>query len=110
MRCAIVLGLAGIVFLTAARAGEEKKENGKELLRIEGKVTENDPKDKVLEKSPHKVHDLKLKADRIYVIDLSSTDFDSVLRLENSAGKQLAINDDAEPGTLDSRIVFKAPK
>jgi thiol-disulfide isomerase/thioredoxin len=111
MRCAIVLALAGGLLLTAARAGDEKEKNGKQLLKVEGKLGADDPKDKLLKGSPHKVHEMKMKADTIYVIDLSSKDFDAVLRLENSEGRQLAINDDFEPGkSLDSRIVFKAPK
>src|SRR5205814_1343809 len=42
-------------------------------------------------------------------INLKSTDFDAYLRLEDSAGKQLAEDDDSG-GNLDSKIVFKAPK
>jgi len=99
-------GLVVLFAASIAQAGEEKKTSGK--LRIEGKLTEDDAKDKVLQKSPHKVHDYKMRSGGIYVIDLSSKDFDSVLRLENPDGKQVALNDDARPDTLDSKIVYKA--
>jgi thiol-disulfide isomerase/thioredoxin len=110
MRRAIVLGLVGAVLFSAARAADEKdKKNGKELLKVEGKLSDDDPKDKLV-RNPHKVHELKMKAGTIYVIDMSSSELDPFLRLENSGGKQLAYNDDAHPKTLDARIVFKAPK
>jgi thiol-disulfide isomerase/thioredoxin len=98
---ALAIGL----LLPAVWAADDAKE-----LKVEGKLSKEDPKDKVLKNSPHKVHEFKMTEKSIYVIDLSSKDFDSVLRLEDSAGKQVAINDDATPETLDSRIVFKAPK
>src|SRR5262245_18946939 len=117
MRCAIVLGLAGAFLLTAARAGDDKeKKNGKEPLKVEGKLNEDDPTDKVMEKltgnkCPFKAREHKMKEGEIWIIDLSSKDFDAVLRVEDAKGKQLAFNDD-DPGrkTLDSRLVFKAPK
>lgn len=35
---------------------------------------------------------------------------DSILSIQNLAGKELAMNDDAEAGQSDSRIAFKAPE
>src|SRR5262245_12682912 len=106
--CAAVL-LLPTTSLIVQGAGE-KKANGATDLKTEGKLTADDPKDKLLKNSPHKVHEYKMAAGKIDIIDRSSKDFDSVLRLEDPSGKQVAINDDASPGTLDSRIVYKAPK
>ncbi|MBM4070158.1 MAG: redoxin domain-containing protein [Planctomycetes bacterium] len=88
----------------------KKQAAQKPSLKVEGKLTEDDPKDKFLKKSPHKVHQYKMKAKSVYVIDLSSKDFDSVLRIEDSKEKHLAANDDFNPPNLDSRLIFKAPK
>lgn len=100
---ALVFGLTG----QAGWAGKDAK-TGSEELKVAGKLSDDDPKDALLKKSPHKAHEFKMQAGKVYVIDLASKDFDAVLRLENPAGKQVAINDDARPGTLDSRIVHKA--
>ena len=86
------------------------KKSGSMELKVEGKLSADDPKDKFFPKSPSKKHDYKMENGKIYVLELSSKDFDSVLRLEDAEGKNVAVNDDARPDTLDSRIVIKAPK
>jgi thiol-disulfide isomerase/thioredoxin len=91
-----------------APAGDDPKPKKQPGLKIEGKLSDDDPKDKFLKKSPHKVHEFKMKAKSVYVIDLSSKDFDSVLRIEDSKQKHLAANDDFKPPNLDSRLIFKA--
>jgi thiol-disulfide isomerase/thioredoxin len=105
----LTLGLALGLLLLPSLGNSQDKKPGDPELKVEGKITEDDPKDKVI-KQPHKVHEFKMKAKSIYVIDLKSKDFDSILRLVDSNGKQLALNDDATPDTLDARIVFKAKK
>jgi len=42
-------------------------------------------------------------------INMTSTAFDSYLHLRGPDGSDLQQNDDAEPGNLNSRIVFTAP-
>jgi thiol-disulfide isomerase/thioredoxin len=104
----VPLGLAALLILPGARAQEKQKDDV--ILQVEGKLTDDDPKDMLLKKSPHKVHECKLSAGGIYVIDMKSKDFDTFLRLEDSKKKQLAFNDDiAPPNDLNSRIVIKAP-
>ncbi|HYT89064.1 MAG TPA: PPC domain-containing protein [Gemmataceae bacterium] len=49
-------------------------------------------------------------AGKTYVIDMSSPQFDTYLRLEDDKGKVVAENDDISPTNLNSRIVFTAPK
>jgi hypothetical protein len=94
--------------LPAVRAQDAKKADGEDL-KVSGTLSADDPKDKVITKSPHKVHEHKMKAGSTYIIDLKSRQFDCYLRLEDSSGKQLAEDDDSGGG-LDSRIVHKADK
>jgi tetratricopeptide (TPR) repeat protein len=82
---------------------------GKIVLKITGKLTATDPLDKVLTKSHHQVHTLKMTAGISYTIDLESTDFDNYLRLEDSTGKQLAEDDDSG-SNLNARIIHVAAK
>ena len=90
---------------------EAKKESTKDdkfELVIPGQILNNDPVDKV-QRVPGKVHAVKMLKGKAYVIDLVSMDFDSYLRLEDSAGNQLAADDDGG-GMLNSRIRFTASK
>jgi thiol-disulfide isomerase/thioredoxin len=50
-----------------------------------------------------------MKSDRKYRIDMASKDLDSFLRLEDRAGKQLAMDDDSG-GNLNARIVYVPDK
>jgi hypothetical protein len=79
------------------------------VFMADGKLVKEDPIDRVLSKSPHKAYSVQMKAGKTYTIDLVSSDFDALLRLEDSAGKQLAIDDDSGGGS-DARIVFEASK
>jgi tetratricopeptide (TPR) repeat protein len=58
--------------------------------------------DKQREQSYH----LKMTAGKTYMIDMSSAQFDTYLRLEDDKGKVLAENDDISPQNLNSRILF----
>jgi murein DD-endopeptidase MepM/ murein hydrolase activator NlpD len=53
------------------------------------------------------IHKVRLESGRTYVIDLESNHFDSVLRLENASGQQLAFDDDSG-GFPNARIIFRA--
>jgi hypothetical protein len=108
MTRALVWGLALLVPLPAAFAQEAKKADDA-AMKIEGKLSADDPKDKMWAKSPHKVHEIKMTAGTAYQIDLASKAFDSFLRLEDAAGKELAQDDDSGGG-LNARITFTAPK
>jgi thiol-disulfide isomerase/thioredoxin len=99
---ALLAGLAARVALA-----DDAKKDGKEQT-ITGKVAADDPKDKFL-KRPHKTHTIKLKAGKIYRIDMRSEQFDPYLRLESPEGKIVAADDDGGGGT-DARIIYKAPK
>jgi HEAT repeat protein len=75
---------------------------------IDGQLAATDPLDKVRKQMHHKVHTVAMMAGQVYVIDLQSNDFDSWLRLEDAAGKQLAQDDDGG-GFPHARITFTAP-
>lgn len=94
--------------LPAVRAQDDKKQAGQDL-NVTGKLSADDPKDKLIAKSPHKVHEHMMKAGLTYMIDLKSNQFDCYLRLEDSAGTQLAKDDDGG-GFPNARIVHKAAK
>jgi hypothetical protein len=70
-------------------------------IRVQAELTET-------EKS--KVHEWNLVAGRTYVIDLESTAFDTLLKLQDPKGKLLAENDDIVPGVnLNSQLIFTPP-
>src|SRR5262249_42647959 len=52
---------------------------------------------------------VKLKADRTYVIDMTSAAFDTFLELYDPAGKKIADDDDSGGG-LNARIIVTAPR
>jgi hypothetical protein len=51
-------------------------------------------------------HPLQMTAGKTYMIDMTSAQFDTYLRLEDDKGKVLAENDDISPQNLNSRIIF----
>jgi len=75
---------------------------------FQGQLDANDAPDAVRNR-PAKVHTLKMAKDKTYVIDLQSADFDSYLRLEDAAGKQIAQDDDGG-GFPNARLRFTAPQ
>jgi serine protease Do len=127
---ALLLGAAAVIlFLHGAPAlgvqdkdkekGKEKDKEalipGPEVLRAEGELTKDDPKDKAHkdqkedDRSAHHLYTYKMVAGKTYIIECKSKEIDSYLRLEDSAGKQLAEDDDSG-GYPDAKIVFKCPK
>ena len=96
------------LFLVAALASANEPVQPPVAIIIPGKILASDAPDKV-RIHPGKVHAVRLTKDKIYVIDMVSTAFDAYLRLEDSAGKQLAEDDDSG-GNLNARIRFVAPK
>jgi hypothetical protein len=95
-----------VVILPRAAAQDEKKV----ILKVDGKIANTDPKDKVRQDCYHKSHIVKLEAGATYQIDMIGVGgFDTFLRLEDADGKQLAEDDDGGED-LDARIIFQAPK
>ncbi len=79
---------------------------GKPVLEEKGKLEKKDPSDPKKAGCRHRVFTFKMVPGFAYTIDLRSKEFDSFLRLEDAAGKQLAENDDGA-GDLDARIVYR---
>jgi hypothetical protein len=86
----------------------DDKADSKDDVMIVGQIVPNDVPDK-RRQHPCKIHALRLSKDKTYLIDLESKDFDSYLRIEDTAGKQLAEDDDGGEG-LNARIRFVPPK
>ena len=103
-------GSAALLLLlaAAARLPADDAKDGGTLLDIKGTLKDDDAFDKVFKKSYHKAQPVKMQAGRAYKIDVASTDFDTLLRLEDSDGKQVAFNDDVSLRDTNSRIVYRA--
>src|SRR5262249_54570044 len=101
--CLTAALLAVCLAVDPTTAGETAKP-----VVFEGRLGKDDPRDAVRKESGHKVHEVKLEAGKCYQIDLSSKDFDTFLRLENSQKKQLGFNDDIDYAAkiLDARLCF----
>jgi CHAT domain-containing protein len=86
------------------------KQPGTEILKVEGKLSKDDPFDKKFNKCHRQQHNVKLNAGQKVWIDLKSKAFDCYLRIEDSAGNVLDENDDTgDPDDLNSRLFFDTP-
>ena len=92
------IGEAGLDY--TLKVAEAKRE-----LFVKDQLTKDDPV-YAPRKTWHKVHTVKLQADKTYQIDLKSQAFDAYLFLEDSDQKILAQDDDSG-GDLDARIFFR---
>jgi peroxiredoxin len=100
----LVTACAGVAQAGGKGKGKEKEKE----IRITGMLTKDDPIDR-RRNAASKVHLVKMKAGRIYQIDMSSRAFDSYLFLEDPKGKQLAEDDDSG-GMLDAQIIFNCQR
>jgi S1-C subfamily serine protease len=79
---------------------------GTVVMKKEGRIKADDPRDKFLVNSNHHALTFKMSPGFAYTLDLESKDFDAYLRLEDATGKTLAFDDDSL-GNLNARIVFR---
>ncbi len=91
-----------------------KSAGGKLVLEKKDALTGQDPKDRVQTNSHFRAYPFRMKAGHTYTLDLISGDksgkkFDTFLRLEDAAGKEVAHDDDGG-GFPHARIVHKAIK
>src|SRR5437868_4973327 len=107
----VTLGLVSVLFLPGARAQDKEKSDAKYVLKVDGKLTDDDQKIKIVMDSPYKNHMVKL-APGHYIVDLASDDFDAFLRLFNPDGKKVAEDDDSGGGPrgLNARLGYKVEK
>jgi hypothetical protein len=89
-----------------ARLAELEMKDG--MAKVEATLTGKDATDAVLTHSVCKIYAIKLAKGKSYQIDMMSKDLDSFLRLEDSAGKELAKDDDSG-GNHNARIQFECP-
>ena len=89
------------------KKAEDKKTSPFTIL-VNGQILEVDPPDKG-RRVPGKIHAVRLIKGKTYLIDMMSVEVDSYLRLEDSAGNQLAEDDDSG-GNLNARIRFTVTK
>src|SRR5258708_3532807 len=116
--CVLALGcllLGGMSITAGDKKTDKKKEPSKSKVPVfsaSAELKADDEKDTKagLTGSPRKVFALKLTGGTTYQIDLKSKNFDTYLRLLDEKGSEVAFNDDADPNTLDSRIVYKPAK
>lgn len=107
-----LLPLAGLLAFAAAAllpAQSALAQKDMELMKVSGKLTNDDPADKVKTDSKCNIHKLKLESGKTYRIELKSKDFDSFLRLEDADGTQVAFDDDGG-GFPHARLVYAAKK
>jgi hypothetical protein len=105
---AVVLAL-GLLMQSTSGAGDKKKDEPAKDVVVDAELTNADLKDKVLTESFCKTYTYKMIEGRTYQIDMKTGAFDAFLRLENSAGTQVAADDDSG-GMLNARIVYRATK
>src|SRR5436190_13419664 len=88
---------------TTAKKAEDKG------LVINDTLTRDLPMGKVRNGCHYREHPFRMEAGATYTIDLIGHGFDAYLRVADSTGKSLAEDDDSG-GSLNSRIIFTAPK
>src|SRR5262249_51588145 len=76
------------------------------LEQANAAFTETNRKGTLTVKDRERVHEVKMSAGNTYVIDMTSNDFDTYLRLETASQKIPAENDDIVPDNLNSPIIF----
>jgi hypothetical protein len=78
-------------------------------VEVKAELTNSDLKDPVRKGSACKIYSLKLSKGKTYQFDMISKKVDSFLRIEDSAGKELAHDDDGG-GFPDAQIIFECPE
>ena len=108
------LTLAIGLLVHSATAGDkkepEKKQEPDKPVVVESELINADLKDKVLTASYCKTFTFKMEKDKSYQIDLSSTAFRPYLRLENSAGTQVAVDFDQFGQVGPATVIHRASK
>jgi pre-peptidase len=96
-------------WLASAAVGQAQivLETNHPKIVFEERLVGGDPVDRI-RKVPAKTHVVELNKGKIYRIEMTSTEIDSSLRLEDEAGKTLAQDEDSGGG-LNARIDFRPP-
>ncbi|MEI7684696.1 MAG: PPC domain-containing protein, partial [Planctomycetota bacterium] len=106
---AIRWSLALVCLASSNLAAQEPPKATKPLvLTIPGQILAADAKDAVRQ-MPCKIHIVNLEKGKSYLVDMTSSDLDSYLRIEDSQGARLDQDDDGG-GNLNARIRFTPTK
>ena len=81
---------------------------GKLLYSFNGTLTQSDPRDQDL-KLPYKLYPVNLFRDKLYLIDMVSSEIDSYLQILNDKGQVLTEGCDRPENDLNARIHFVPP-
>src|SRR5262249_21637034 len=100
----VIWSLCLLVPLPAAWPAEDKKADDKGM-KIKGRLIAEAPKEQGIRKAPQAAHEIKMGGGKAYQIDVATSAFHSLLRLEDSSGKQLAQDKDSG-GPGNARIKF----
>jgi serine/threonine-protein kinase len=76
------------------------------LKQARGSISQTTLQGVLTDKARQQFHDQQSQAGKEYVIDMTSSAFDTYLKLLDPKGKLLAENDDIAPNNLNSRIIF----
>jgi tetratricopeptide (TPR) repeat protein/tRNA A-37 threonylcarbamoyl transferase component Bud32 len=76
------------------------------LEQARARVTETTYTGTLTDKDRKRAHELKLCADKTYIIEMHSTELDSFLKLLDATGKLLAQDDDISAENPDARLIF----
>lgn len=113
--CMMAVVCAALLWPTISQAIPQEKDKAHDIrvgdgLKIESKLTTDDARDKKHTDSYCKVFLVKMTKDKLYTIRMNAQnqqEIDTVLRVEDAQGKELAYNDDAVgEKTLNSCINF----
>jgi len=109
----VLLIVVGVVLFLALRGGGGGGGGGpvdvpQGMGTFNGFLGPGDPRDP-MRHAPCRIYNVRMVAGRTYVINHQSNQFDAFLRLEDSAFRQLAQDDDGGGG-LNARIIFRCQR
>lgn len=110
----VIIAVVVIIIIVANSGGGKVGAGGGPKVIVPPHTLNNslgrtDPRDTKMRNSFCKSFQVELTAGRSYTFYHQAPTFDAFLRLENPTGMEVAWNDDAGDGTLNSRITYRAP-
>jgi tetratricopeptide (TPR) repeat protein len=79
------------------------------LNEVRGRFTDMRVEHELTQKEKGRLHAWNMVAGRTNLLELESTAFDTLLKLQDPAGKQIAEYDDISAENLNSRLIFTPP-
>jgi hypothetical protein len=76
------------------------------LKQARGSLSQTTLQGVLTDRTRQQNHDQQLQAGRAYLIDMTSSAFDTYLKLLDPKGNLVAENDDMAPNNLNSRVIF----